>query len=191
MTTPANDTPATPVKLRQDIRELKSWEDVDVALGILRLTEARVSTITASHDTRIQAIQEEKQKALQSHLDKTERIAALLEAFVRRNRATLGKIKKGQLPKSRKFVHGVAGFKLGNPKLVFGTSEDITKKLLRARGHTACFVIREDLVKGEVKKLPAAEHRLCGVEIRQDEEFFYKLNSDAPVQYPDVAEEDE
>lgn len=181
--TVAGETGKTPKKPRTDIRVVESWEDVDTALGVLRLADAKQATVAASFDARIQMIQEEKQKALQALIDRTERVGALVEAFVTRRRVDLaGK----SATKSRKLVHGIVGFRTGAPKLVFLTSEAATLKLLRARGHTECLVVTESIDKAKVKELPQAERALCGVCVDQEERFFYKLNVDAPVEYPEV-----
>lgn len=178
------ETTATETKRpRSDIREIRTWEDVDVALGILRTVDARTATINADHDVKIQAIQEAKQKAIQPYTDKRDRIAAMLEAFVRANRPTLGKKPEA---KSRKLVHGVVGFKKGNPKLVFVQPEEAVKRLLKMRGHLECVVTTEEVKKDAVKALPPTEQALCGVRVDQGEDFYYKLNTDEPVEYPDV-----
>lgn len=179
------ETPPAPrVEVREDIREIKGWEDVDAGLGVLRLADARIATITAELDTEIQALQEKKQQLCQPYLDRRDRVAALVEAYVTSNRADVAG-KKGA--KSRKLVHGIVGWKMGNATVVFVNGEAATKKLIQVRGHTECIVTKEDLDKAKIKDLPDSELRSIGVRIDRKEAFFYKLNTDAPIEYPGPA----
>lgn len=167
---------------RKDIREIRTWQDVDVALGILRRTEADLAIQNAGFDTRIQEIQAEKQATVQPHVDKADRIGALVEAFVQGHRDQLGEGKA----KSRKLVHGTVGFKLGNRKVVYAASEATTMKLLKGRGLTEAIATKESVDKTVLLKLPTAELGLVGVRIEQDETFFYKLHTTDPIEYPDA-----
>lgn len=173
-----------PTRKQTDITTVTTWQELDVALGILRVTNATIAGDNAHHDTRIQALQAAKQEALQPHLDKRARLEKLVETFVRGNRATLGP-RAGA--KSRKLVHGVVGFKAGRKRVVFVQGAVAAMKALRARDHLDCIRVKESLDKKKLADLPEAERRLCGITVAPGAEvFFYTLNETDPVEYPDV-----
>lgn len=171
----------------RDIRKIEAWEDADRALGVLRQSDALVAGISAAYDAQIQVIQEAKQKAVQPHIDRTERVAVMLETFVLANRATLG---KKPTNKSRKLVHGTVGFKKGKDRLVFVQAEEWVRARLKARNQIECIVTTEKLDNKAIAALPPSEMALIGAKISTGEdEFYYKLNTDAPIEYPDVEAE--
>lgn len=173
-------------QLPQEVRKVETWEDADRALLALRVTEARISMATAKFDESIQALEEAKSRAVRPLVDRKERMEALLEEFINRARAT---IKKGA--KSQKLVHGVLGFRLGQPSLRFTESKEHTKKLLKIRGHSHCIVVREELDKKAARELPETERALCGMKLVQSESWFYKLHQDPPISYPEVEVSDD
>ena len=187
MKTKIEESPAPPAKLREDIRTVASWQDVDVALGVLRLCDARKAGIAAELDVQIQALQQKKAELLKPLDVKVDRVEKLVEAFVTEHRAQIDN-GKSKTQKSRKLVHGSVGFKKDAPQVLFVTSEKATLKLIGVRGLTDCVRITEAVDKGKVKDLSKSEQAAIGVRVAQKEDFFYKLNVDQPVEYPKPGE---
>lgn len=172
-----------------DITDIASWQQLDIALGILRVNDAEIAGDSARYDKRIQAVQAEKQEVVQPKLDKRKRIEALVEDFVKTNRKTLG---AKPTVKSRKLVHGIVGFRAGKKKVTFVTSSGAAMKLLRVRDHLDCLKVKESINRAKVAELPESEQRLCGIVVGTGPElFFYKLNESDPIEYPDVIVEQE
>ena len=184
--------PPIAVPLIEDLDAITTFEDVDVALGAMRLADARIATLSAEFDVQIQQLQEAKQAAAKPFVDRQAKLALLLEAFCTTNKDAVAAGGGGKAKgRSRKFVHGVVGFRIGTPKLVLLQELALVIKMLKVRGHDECVVPREDLDKEAVKRLPPAEQRYVGVRVDQDDTFYYKLNVDRPVDYPEVAPPDD
>lgn len=168
-----------PVKhLPPDIATIETWEEVDVALGVLRLTEARLDAIAVEVDTEIQRLQEAKRRRSVRLVGRRERVEALVRTFVEGHRDGFAGGKR-----SLRFTHGEVGFRWGKPRVEI-ENEDRTKALLRVRGLDACIVTQESLDRAALRKLPGPELNLCGIVVLQDESFFYKLSKDDPIPYP-------
>jgi phage host-nuclease inhibitor protein Gam len=185
------EEPAVPVPLVEDVEEVKSFEDLELALGAIRLADARIAAIEARLDSEIQALQERRQALCKQHLDRKAAIEAKMEAFATANKDAIAPGGRGGASaktRSRKFVNGVAGFKLSAPKLVYKIEEAMVMKMLEVRGHKSCVVVTKKIDKDEVKKLPASELKYVGAEVVQDDVFFYKINTDSAVEYPAAKE---
>lgn len=180
-----DDTTKPTVRLRTNITEIHNWQDVDVALGCLRLLDSQIERINAEQDIEIQKIQEAKKRRTTPLTDRKNSIEQLLEEFVSAHRADWG----GK--KSLKVVHGKVGFRWATPKVELTLDDATVIQRLKAHGQTQCVDTKETMNKTAIKKVPEAILSTCGVKVIQEERFYYELNKDEAVEYPETFEEDE
>lgn len=175
---------ATPQEaLPTEVKVLHGWPDADRLLLALRITEARISEISAKYDQQIQEAQEAKAQALSPLIARRDRMEAVLEPFVHGH--------QDDFPKKRRsltLVHGVVGFRKGQRVVRYIHGEAHTERLLRVRGHDDCIELRTVLVKDRIRKLPPSELAVIGVAVDQEERYFYDLAEDPPIPYPKPAE---
>jgi phage host-nuclease inhibitor protein Gam len=166
--------------LPTEVRVISSWEDADRAMLALRIVEAQIAQEGARFDQAIQEAQERKSKVMGPLQARKERMEKVLEEFATANRTSLGS------KKSINLVHGRIGWRKGNRKLTFTSSEGTTIRMLKLRSHPECIVVKEEIDKAALKNLPPHELALCGIGSEQKERFYYDLSSDPPIVYPDV-----
>jgi phage host-nuclease inhibitor protein Gam len=177
----SNDSPKP---VQNDIRNIESWEDCDVALGVLRRTDALLTRIAVDLDEEIAKYQQLKMKRAGAPKARRDRVEAQVTEFATTHRDELDPKKK-----SVKLTHGTIAWKKAKPAVEYAESEEATMRQLKVRGHLQCIRVKEELDKNELAKLPAGEARLCGVVVTQTERLSIKLADDPIVEYPGAAED--
>lgn len=164
----------TPV--RQDIRKIASWDDVDAAMGVLRRLEAARDAELAHCDQAIRDAEERKRAAAARHDAGLQRVEGLIAEYAEAHKDEVCDGRR----RSWKGHHGTVGWRTTGVRVEFENDENDTLNRLRARGHDDCIIVREKVDKNALKGLPASEVARCGVTLSQDEQLYVKTKP-APV----------
>lgn len=152
---------------------LRSRAEMETCVGNIRALTIELKTLEAERNGRIKAIDDEYQERIQTLGEQTAMLFKSAEAWSEANPAKFGAVK------SIDMVHGVVGFRVGQPQLktLPGWTFDRVLEKLKSVPVLRCFV-REKL---EVDKqaiiaargsLDEETLRGMGVRVVQDEAFF-------------------
>lgn len=156
-------------KVNLDVTQQQAEE----ALAEYAKATSKTDAINAKMEIEITKIREKNQKELSELATTKEANFAIIESFAMVNRDELFTKKK-----SLEMVHGLIGFRSGNPQLknrkgfTWAAVTELLKQFLPEYTRTKTEPDKEKLLADRDKLEVSAEFEKCGITVMQDEAFF-------------------
>lgn len=144
-----------------------SWEDVDRTLLALRALNERKETLRASFERQRRLIDESQGLAMAELIAEEDAAVTRVQEFAAVRRADVGK--------SRKLVHGKVGYRTSNPTVELRDPEAVVISRIRERDLGELVVTKEQLNKPLLKRLDPDLAASLGFAVVQVERFFIEL----------------
>lgn len=148
-------------------------DQAEAAFADYAVADARQQQITAKMDGEITRIREKFQEELGKLQDRKDSAFDLMQTFALENKDELFSRKK-----SMETVHGILGFRTGNPKLktlkgfTWGAVTNLLKEFLPAYVRTSEEPNKEKLISDRVDPEVLTLFPKVGIYVDQDETFF-------------------
>ena len=157
---------------------IQSWAGADEALGFIRELDASIGKREAEKEESLKALQDRYDAQITPLIERRDALAKALEEFTTFNRGDLD----GQ---SRKLNHGVVGFRLGQralAKLAKWTWAKVLEKI-EAMGLSHFVRVKKEVDREAILRsdMDARALKTLGVEIVQEERFYYETAADETV----------
>ncbi|MEJ5303229.1 MAG: hypothetical protein HPY80_03575 [Bacteroidales bacterium] len=160
-----------------------SREQAEEALTLYAEADARQQAITAKMDLEITRIRDKYQDELAELQQKKDNAFEIVQAFATEQKAQLFAKKK-----SLEMVHGIIGFRTGNPKLktlkgfTWGAVLQLLKEFLPQYVRTIEEPAKDKLLADREDETVAALFPKVGIYVDQDETFYIELKKEEPIQ---------
>jgi phage host-nuclease inhibitor protein Gam len=167
-------------------RQLKSWDEVDEALGRLSRLEPTQKALEADLETEIARIKQRYAAEMEPLEKEIAPLVAAVGDFVMDHRDDLDEAGE---KRSRQLQHGVVGLQYGRPALKTVGKRTWAKVVeqildLPAALRRKCLRIKQDPDKEAIKaaiesgEIDEEQRRLLGVAVMREETAYYQLTSE-------------
>lgn len=153
---------------RMEEPSLKSWDEVNAALKMIRDNEIELELIEADMGKKIADIKEQAAEQAVPYRDDIKKLELQVKEFVTLNKAEL----KG---KSREMDFGKVGFRLST-KLMLSKQVEKVIKTLKKYGMGDCITVKESVNKDILKTYDEKTILSVGGTLKKEDTFWYETN---------------